>query len=152
MPQQRRTDASSNPVDTGPPKSGSWSFNDNVKVLIILLTLFYVIFAMYLFYTTYRKLLTFEARLDGLAGQERLKEVKERQRLEKEAERRSQLLLRITGQPPERPPDVPQLLNRSHMEQMLTDFFDESSKPIDDTSKLKSTKRKKSKGWKSIAM
>ena len=152
---QRRTDSSSDPVDTGPPKSGSWSFNDNVKVLIILLTLFYVIFAMYLFYSTYRKLLTYETRLDALVGQEQLKEVKERQRLEKESARRTELLLRVTGQAPERqrPSEPPQHLDRLHMDKMLADFFDESSKTVEELNNPKyKTKRKKSKGWKSIAM
>ena len=142
-------DASSNPVDTGPPKTGSWSFNDNVKVLIIILTVFYVGFFAYLFYSTYQTLLKYEVRLDALVGNEKLKEIKERERLDKAAFKRNQLLLIISGKPPDRvPPEEPPRLISAQAERILGDFFDES-KTVDATSK---PKKKKLKGWKRIAM
>jgi hypothetical protein len=148
---QLLADSSSNPVDTGPPKSGSWSFKDNVKVMIIVVTMFYVGFVAYLFFSTYQTLLKFESRLDALVGQEKLKEIKEHSQLEKEALRRDALLLRLAGKSPEPPPAEPAKLVQvsAQTERYLSDNYEANQ--IDDTSKTKKA-RKRSKGWKSIAM
>jgi hypothetical protein len=149
---QLLADSSSNPVDTGPPQSGSWSFKDNVKVVIIIVTMLYVGFVAYLFFSTYQTLLKFETRLDALVGQEKSREIKEHARLEKEALRRDALLLRLAGKSPEPPPALPAKLVQvsAQTERYLSDNYDESNR-VDDTSKMKKT-RKRSKGWKSIAM
>ena len=111
-----------------------------VKVLIILLAGFYVMYVLYLFITTRRKLSTIESRVNALEGHEEQKEVKERQRLEKEGLRQHQLLLQLSGASPKKSnKEEPEKLMSSQAEQLLKEFFDGT---MDN-----SRRKKRSIGW-----
>lgn len=109
-----------------------------VKVLIILLSGFYVMYLLYVYLSTKKKISGIDSRINSLEGQEAEEEVKERKRLEREGLRQHNLMIQLTGTAPKKSVPPAKTMS-SQAEQLLKEFFDGTI--------VEESKKKKRIGW-----